>query len=126
MVHALDVTFDRTDDDRVRAEWRALQDAGLPSLARHTGASNRPHLTLTCRDRVDPAAEAALPTVDGLLPLALQLGDRAAVPRQAAGGSLARHVVVDRPLLDLHDTVAGRARGGRLAADRAGPVGART
>ena len=39
MVHALDVTFDRLTDDRVRAEWQALRDAGLPSLARHTGAT---------------------------------------------------------------------------------------
>ena len=68
MVHALDVTFDRLTDDRVRAEWQALRDAGLPSLARHTGASNRPHLTLDSRDRVDPEAEAGLVTVAARLP----------------------------------------------------------
>ena len=36
---------------------------------------------------------------------------------------LARHVVVDRALLDLHEQVAVRARPGRLAAHRAGAVG---
>ena len=118
MVHALDVTFDRLTDDRVRAEWEALRDAGLPSLARHTGASNRPHLTLDSRDQVDPEAEAGLVHGGGAVPLRRTGRDGAALPRQAAW-VLARHVVVDRPLLELARARAVRPRGGRLAADRA-------
>ncbi|WP_051478420.1 2'-5' RNA ligase family protein [Arthrobacter sp. H5] len=33
-------------EELIRAEWRRLAEAGLPSLASHTAASNRPHVTL--------------------------------------------------------------------------------
>ena len=33
-------------DQAVRDDWASLVRAGLPTQARHTGASNRPHLTL--------------------------------------------------------------------------------
>lgn len=105
MVQAVELTFDRSGDDRVRAEWRALQDAGLPSLADHTGVTNRPHLTLDVRDRLDPTAETALPHVLPLLPVRLQLG-AVLLFRARRRWVVARHVVVDRPLLDLHDAVA--------------------
>ena len=104
MVHALDVTFDRLTDDRVRTEWQALRDAGLPSLARHTGASNRPHLTLDSRDRVDAEAEAGLVTVVARLPLDVRVGT-VLLFHAKQQWVLARHVVVDRPLLELHEHV---------------------
>jgi 2'-5' RNA ligase len=102
MVHALDVTFDRPTDDRVRAEWESLRDAGLPSLARHTGTSNRPHLTLDSRDHVAPEAEAGLGAVAARLPLDVRVGT-VLLFHAKQRWVLARHVVVDRPLLDLHE-----------------------
>jgi len=97
------VTFDRPTDDRVRAEWAALRDAGLPSLARHTAPSNRPHLTLDSREVVTAEAEGALRVVASLLPVAVRVGT-VLLFRARQRWVLARHVVVDRPLLELHET----------------------
>jgi 2'-5' RNA ligase len=102
MVQALDLTFDRPTDDRVRAEWDALRGAGLPSLARHTGATNRPHLTLDSRDSVDDTAEAGLGGVARRLPLDVRVGTLLLFHAKQRW-VLARHVVVDRPLLELHE-----------------------
>lgn len=44
--HALELSFDEAGDAAIRAHWAALQRAGLPSQADHTGTSNAPHLTL--------------------------------------------------------------------------------
>jgi 2'-5' RNA ligase len=104
-VQALDLTFDQPTDDRVRVEWEVLRGAGLPSLARHTGATNRPHLTLDSRDRVSPQAEAALGAVAQRLPLAVRVGTLVLFHAKQRW-VLARHVVVDRALLDLHSHVA--------------------
>lgn len=102
MVQALDLTFDRPTDERVRAEWAALRSAGLPSLARHTGATNRPHLTLDSRDVVDERAEAGLRVVAARLPLDVRVGT-VLLFHAKQRWVLARHVVVDRPLLELHE-----------------------
>jgi 2'-5' RNA ligase len=104
MVQALDLTFDRPTDERVRAEWDALRDAGLPSLARHTGASNRPHLTLDSRDEVGAEAEEALADVAERLPLEVRVGTLLLFHARRRW-VLARHVVVDAPLLALHQHV---------------------
>ena len=106
MVQALDLTFDQPTDERVRAEWEALRAAGLPSLARHTGATNRPHLTLDSREQLSPGAEAALGAVAGRLPLDVRVGTLLLFHAQQRW-VLARHVVVDRELVDLHEQVAG-------------------
>jgi len=102
MVQALDLTFDRPTDDRVRAEWDALRDAGLPSLARHTGATNRPHLTLDTREKVGADADAGLAEVAARLPLDVRVGT-VLLFHARQRWVLARHVVVDRALLDLHE-----------------------
>ncbi|QZY30083.1 2'-5' RNA ligase family protein [Nocardioides coralli] len=104
MVQALDVTFDRPSEARVRAAWEELRDAGLPSLARHTAPSNRPHLTLDSRDAVPAAAEAGLAVVAARLPLEVRIGSLVLF-RARQRWVVARHVVVDRPLLELHEHV---------------------
>ena len=45
-MQTLDLTFAPEDDAAIRTRWKALQDAGLPSMADHKGSSNAPHLTL--------------------------------------------------------------------------------
>lgn len=105
MVQALDLTFDQPTDARVRGEWEALRAAGLPSLARHTGVTNRPHLTLDSRTRIAPEAEAALAEVAGRLPLDVRVGTLLLFHAKQRW-VLARHVVVDRALLELHEHVA--------------------
>jgi len=49
-VRSIELTFDEETESAVRADWRALAGAGLPSLARHSGPTNRPHLTLAAGD----------------------------------------------------------------------------
>jgi 2'-5' RNA ligase len=111
MVQAVELTFDRTTDERVRAEWAALQVAGLPSLADHTGATNRPHLTLHVRDELDAAAERRLEGVVRRLPLRLHLGPLVLFHARRRW-VVARQVTVDRALLELHEEVTGIVGGG--------------
>ncbi len=46
---SLELVFDDESDAAIRGEWDALVAADLPSQARHTGESNRPHITLLVR-----------------------------------------------------------------------------
>ena len=64
MVQALELPFDRRADEAVRAQWDALKDAGLPSLARHTAPTNRPHVTIDTRDEVEAEVEPDLKPCD--------------------------------------------------------------
>jgi 2'-5' RNA ligase len=76
-MHSVELVLDDETDARIRDYWVALAEAGLPSRAGHTGASNRPHVTLALTQTIDDdvlirldAAVAALPltvTVGGLL-----------------------------------------------------------
>ncbi len=111
MVQAVELTLDRPTDARVRAEWHALQQAGLPSLADHTGATNRPHVTLHVRDRLAPEAEDALARVVRRLPLDLRVGGLLLFHARRRW-VVARQVGVDRSLLELHEEVAEVVGGG--------------
>jgi hypothetical protein len=66
-------------EDAVRAAWHRLAEAGLPSLARNTHPTNRPHLTLASVDEFPPGAEQRLADLcAAALPLPARL-DRVAV-----------------------------------------------
>ncbi|WFF05472.1 2'-5' RNA ligase family protein [Micromonospora sp. WMMD1076] len=59
----------------VRAAWDRLAAAGLPSLARNTHPTNRPHLTLASVEEFPPGAEQRLADLcDAALPLPVRLG----------------------------------------------------
>jgi hypothetical protein len=45
-MRSIELTFDPSLESAIRAEWAALESAGLPNLGRHPHVSNRPHLTL--------------------------------------------------------------------------------
>lgn len=61
-------------DDAVRAAWDRLAAAGLPSLARNTHPTNRPHLTLAAVDEFPPGAEHRLAGLfDAALPVPVTL-----------------------------------------------------
>jgi len=51
-------------DDRaervVLGLWKALEDAGIPSLATHSHRRHQPHITLVVADRVVPGGVAAM------------------------------------------------------------------
>lgn len=61
-------------EQAVRAAWDRLAAAGLPSLARNTHPSNRPHLTLASVEAFPPGtADRLADLVDAALPLPVHL-----------------------------------------------------
>ena len=112
MVQSIELLFDEETEARLRAVWDALQEAGLPSLASHTGETNRPHVTVAVVDEGDlsPAVDALRAVFAGW---DLSGGGFPATVGSPVlfGGHrhrwvLARQVVPSRPLLTLHAAVA--------------------
>lgn len=106
MVQSVELTLDAASDAAVRVQWQALADAGLPSQARHRGASNRPHVTLAAQPVLDDAqaGPGLAAACAAALPLALRLG--APVLFGAGPYVLVRLVVAASELLALHAEVA--------------------
>ncbi|MBY6539051.1 2'-5' RNA ligase family protein [Rhodococcus sp. BP-349] len=111
MVQSVELLLDERSDDAIRREWNYLAELGLPSQARHAGASNRPHVTIAVASRIDDVAEHRLAALiaDGRdagswrFPESVRLGGLVVF-----GGSravLARSVVPTAALLDLHARV---------------------
>lgn len=110
VVQSVELLLDGATEAQVRREWSVLADAGLPSQARHTGASNAPHVTLLARPEVDDSRQAELSRLTDALPLPLRLGGLAVL-----GGRrlvLVRLVVVSRALLELQEAVVRLLGGG--------------
>jgi len=106
-VHHVELLLDEASDAAVREQWRALDDAGLPSQARHRSASNRPHVTLTMTESWTVGAELE----SALTPLsALPLGALLGAPAVFGRGPfvLVRSVVATDRLLALHRAVVDR------------------
>lgn len=111
MVQSIELLLDEEAEAALRASWTALADAGLPSLATHTGNSNRPHVTVAVTDASGfEAAEPALRAVFEGWDLA-RTGLAAVVGSPVLFGGhrqrwvLARQLVPSRPLLTLHSAV---------------------
>jgi 2'-5' RNA ligase len=100
MVQSIEMLLDDELDERVRREWDYLAELGLPSQAKHRGASNRPHVTIGVAQSIPDEAERELIEVA-----------RGAHPDLRLGGLLvfggrnvvlARAVVPSTGVLDLH------------------------
>ncbi|MDF2991682.1 MAG: hypothetical protein K0S37_2196 [Microbacterium sp.] len=102
---SLELTFDEASDGAVRQEWEALRLAGLPSQADHTGASNRPHVTLLVRSSLEQLDGASW---EDELPLPLTLGAPILFGTRRTR-VLARSIVPSAALLQLHAAVHERA-----------------
>lgn len=98
---SIELLLDAEAEAAIRAEWDALAARGLSSLAGHTSASNRPHITLVARiglPTVDQDALAGIrsfPIVMGA-PLLFGSGDRRV---------LARSIVPGMELIGLRETI---------------------
>jgi 2'-5' RNA ligase len=103
-VQTVELLLDALTDAAVRAEWQLLADAGLPSQALHQGLTNAPHITLGVARSIPDEVESRLPSAMAALPLAVELG--AVVVFGSRRLALARLVLADRLLLDLHETTA--------------------
>jgi 2'-5' RNA ligase len=104
-VHSIELLLDGPADARIRAQWAALSDAGLPSQADHASSSNAPHVTLLARRGIDDSTDPALAELLGdLLPLPVVLGAPLVFGR-GRGHVLVRSIVATRALLDLQAEV---------------------
>ncbi|OZC47774.1 hypothetical protein CH289_21365 [Rhodococcus sp. RS1C4] len=113
MVQSLELLLDESLDAAVRREWQILLDADLPSQARHTGESNRPHVTLAVADEME-GLDARIADEYLAVEFPIRLG--AYVLFRGKHITLARAVVPSRKLLDLHSraaTILGDADGNR-------------
>jgi 2'-5' RNA ligase len=96
-MRSLEVLLDPESEVRIRGQWEALEAAGIPSLALHTSASNRPHLTLLAGPELTPPPPGAL----GELPATVELGAVLLFPH--AGRFVLAWGAVRAPALDaLH------------------------
>lgn len=121
MVQSVELLLDDALAARVRSQWRALVEADLPSLGRHTGATNAPHVTLVVASGIGPEDEQrlveALPPGD--LPVPLTLGGY--VVFGVHKHVLARLVVPTGPLIDLHARAAAAWSGALAVPDNVVP-----
>ena len=102
-MHSVEVILDDDSDRQVRAEWAALAAAGLPSQARHTGASNRPHITLALSDTLSEGVARRLAAAVADLPIPITLGGLLLFGTTRV--VVARQVIASPALLDLQSRV---------------------
>ncbi|WP_045731882.1 2'-5' RNA ligase family protein [Pseudarthrobacter chlorophenolicus] len=98
-MRSIELVFDDDTESAIRADWVRLAGAGLPSLASHTGASNRPHLTLAA------GAELSVPPLhafEGAFPLAAAFSGAQVFAAGRDKYVLARSVVLTIPLRKAH------------------------
>ncbi len=109
-MQSVELLLDPDGSERVVAQWDALREAGLPSQARHPGATNAPHITIGVASAIDEVAESALSDLAIGDPWRVHLG-----PIMLFDGTksvvLARMVLASPELLALHAAVTEALRG---------------
>ncbi|MDN3310987.1 2'-5' RNA ligase family protein [Microbacterium oryzae] len=100
-ITSIELLLDASLEEAVRSEWQALADARLSSLAAHTSASNRPHVTLLVREEV---AQHTFAAQVARLPLPVTL-ESPSVFAHSDRGVLVRRVIVTPELAELHRDV---------------------
>jgi len=104
---SVELLLDEATERAVRADWDALADRGLSSLAAHVAPSNRPHVSLYSGTTLDRAIALHGAAVE--IPFGIRLGPPilfGAGPRRV----LARSVVPSAALLGLHAAVVDQVR----------------
>lgn len=113
MAHSIELLLDPDTDAHIRSIWSALAQAGLPSQARVTSGTNRPHVTLLAAQRISPEVDEVLRPLATRFPVACVVGaplvfggppDRHQRSASAAY-TLARIIVPSAELLALHEEV---------------------
>lgn len=104
-MHSIELLLDDDRDASIRAQWLALMEAGLPSLARHRSASNAPHVTLVARTTIDGSQDPAVRPWASELPLPFHFGGLLVFGRASGSLVLARAVVADARILRFHARV---------------------
>ncbi|MTD14354.1 2'-5' RNA ligase family protein [Nakamurella sp. YIM 132087] len=105
MVQSVELLPDAATEAEVRRRWSLLGAAGLPHSGLHTGASNRPHITLAVAPELPANREDDIVRAIIGLPLRLRLGGLLLFPRGRGGVVMALAVTVSAELLTLQDAV---------------------
>lgn len=108
MVQSLELILDDALDAAIRREWQLLVDSDLPSQGRHSGESNRPHITLAVADEFDTLDSRI---DDEFLRVRFPVRLGAFVVFRGKHVTLARLVVPSKDLLTLHGHVSELAEG---------------
>jgi len=116
---SIELLLDEESDAAIRRQWDRLKDAGLPSLASHTGASNAPHITLMAAASI---GTTGLEPVLASLPLPVRLGGWIVFGQPPRSLVLGRAVIATSELLVLHRVVAALARDTEETAATTEPV----
>jgi len=109
-MQSVEVVLDDDTDARIRAQWNRLAAAGLPSQAGHTGASNRPHITLALTEAITDGTASRLAEAVAALPLPVTVGGLLVFG--ARRFVLARLAVPSAELLALQGRVTAALDGG--------------
>ena len=112
-MRSIELTFDTDTEAAFRAQWAALEAAGLPNLGRHQSSSNRPHITLSAGPTVSvtDALLAVFAPDRRALPIEFRVAGLVLFPAGHDRWVLARPVVMSDRLLRLHQDVADAAPG---------------
>ncbi|MFF3891532.1 2'-5' RNA ligase family protein [Streptomyces sp. NPDC001914] len=102
-MRTVEVLLDEAADLAVRAAWRRLADAGLPSQARHRSPTNSPHLTLASCPELTTPIRWALGEAAAMLPLPVRISGVVRYERPTS--VLAWALELDSALADLHGQV---------------------
>ncbi|WP_378147338.1 2'-5' RNA ligase family protein [Cnuibacter sp. UC19_7] len=110
-MRSVELTLDEEGDAAVRLDWARLSEAGLPSLADHTGPTNRPHVTLAAGDVLEVESDLLASELAGALPATLTFSGLLLFGARGGRFVLVRALVVSPELVELHRTVAKRVGG---------------
>ncbi|WP_345464362.1 2'-5' RNA ligase family protein [Nocardioides marinquilinus] len=118
-MHSIELLPDAAGHDLVRADWTALTDAGLPSLADNTNASNAPHVTVVGAPSITAEHERlAVDLVAPMLPLTARVSGLGVLEGKRGRRALARLVEAPDPFVEavlrLREAVGDRRYGGWL------------
>jgi 2'-5' RNA ligase len=111
VTQSIDLLLDDATEAAIRAQWDALKQASLPSMARHTGETNRPHVTLAIASQIPATVEASLKDLAAHVPLAMKLGAITLFVQAPARVILVRLVIPSAELLAVHTESATRLDG---------------
>lgn len=104
-IQSVELLLDESGDTAIRNQWRALQEAGVPSLGAHSEPTRRPHITLTARQSIDDDREEQLRVSLAALPMKIQVGAPMIFGRDPRHLILVRSIVPTAELLEVQRAV---------------------
>ena len=120
MVQSIELLLDAAAEAHIRDEWQRLMVAGLPSQGRHSGISNRPHITLAVAGQLTADQEIDIAAaVRGRMPCPVRLGGLLVFG--SGPFVLSRAVVPTMELLDVQQRVARNLPGRERSFDHQSP-----